>query len=139
MPIGALRIPGRAYQRRNKMLKHTAQYVLAAVLATAFSLPSSAQHNTWQIDSDHSYARLSAGVSADSNFTLGAARVSGTLSLDRKDPVKSILVLDIYPAGTYLPAINPDGKSTIDSLSDVANYTFLSFHSRRATLTRDGK
>jgi len=104
-----------------------------------FCCVTSAQQNTWQIDSDHSYAWLSAGVSADSNFTLGAARVSGTVNLDRKEPVKSRLVLDIYPAGAHLPAVNPDGKLTIESLSDVADYTLLSFHSQRATMTRDGK
>lgn len=121
------------------MLKHIAQYVVSAVLATAFSLPSSAQDNTWQIDFNHSYARLSAGVSANSNFTLGAARVSGTVNLDTKDPVKSTLVFNIYPAGIYPPAVNPDAKLKIDSLSDVANYTLFSFHSRRGALTPDGK
>jgi polyisoprenoid-binding protein YceI len=61
------------------------------------------------------------------------------VNLDGKDPVKSSLVFNIYPAGTHPPAVNPNGKLEIDGLSDVANYTLLSFHSRRARLSRDGK
>jgi polyisoprenoid-binding protein YceI len=112
------------------MLNTITKFAMAAVLAGAFTAPSYAQEGNLKVDSDHSDASFSIdGAMNKTNQTihLGAARVSGTVNLDRNDLTKSTFAFTLYPAGS--PAIDPD----------LGNDTLISFQSERVSLIGEGK
>jgi hypothetical protein len=88
--------------------------VLILAIATITAVPAIAKEGTWKLDADHSTARILLGANA---FNIGVAHVSGKVELDAAKPRNSILDLSINPAGGKL----------------------ITFKSRRATLSPDGK
>jgi hypothetical protein len=75
----------------------------------------------WQIDSGHSYARLSLGAGSNA-LEIGVARVSGDVVFDANDPVDPVVNLRIAPE-------NDTG----------ADHATISFSSKRSMITADGK
>jgi polyisoprenoid-binding protein YceI len=84
------------------------------------SVPVLAQ-DTWQVDPQHSIARLSLG-SGSNAVEVGLARVSGDVVFDSNDPADPSVNLKITP---------DDGP--------VAQYEQMRFTSEQSTLTSDGK
>ena len=115
--------------------------LVASVLAGAFTAPSHAQTASYKVDSDHSDARLSIdGTVNNTNqtITLGAARVAGTVNLDKNDLADSTFAFNLYPATSLSQAIDQEGKPLKGTGSDLANYTLVSFQSERVSSTSDG-
>ncbi len=131
------------------MFKHTAVIAMAGVLGVGILTLSvagkpSSTSGTWQVDSQRSEAQLITDGTTDSgkkkmNFTLGFARVNGTLKLDDGDPANSKLDLHIYPASSRAPVIGEDGKVKATWLADLANHTMICFHSKKIVRTGDDK
>ena len=116
--------------------------LIASVLAGAFTAPSQAQTGSYKVDSDHSDARLSIdGTVNNTNqtITLGAARVAGTVNLDKNDLADSTFAFNLYPATSLSPAIDQEGKPVKGTGSDLANYALVSFQSQRVSSTSDGR
>jgi polyisoprenoid-binding protein YceI len=128
-------------KRRKKMSDRISKFAIAAVLAGGLSLPSYTQAQSRKIDSSHSDARLSMDGtigSPNQTITLGAARVSGTMNLDKDNLTKSTFTFSVYPASSPSASIDPNGKPTSGDASDIANYTLVSFQSERVSMTSDG-
>jgi len=104
-------------------LLHTFQFAigkigvvsLLSVLALFASIPALAQDSTWKVDGDHSFARLSAGATE-----LGIARVTGNVVFDVKNPADPAVSLTIDP-------------------EQSAQYSTITFRSKRSAMTDDGK
>lgn len=92
----------------------TQRIVLILAIATVVAVPAVAKEGNWKLDADHSTARILLGANA---FNIGVARVSGNVELDAAKPTNSVLDLSIDPAGGKL----------------------ITFKSRHATVSRDGK
>jgi polyisoprenoid-binding protein YceI len=94
------------------------------LLALAFciaSIPAHAQGGVWQVDAEHSIARLSLG-SAPRAAEVGIARVSGNVAFDANDPADPVVNLNILP-----------------DKNSGADYSQISFKSKRSEMTSDGK
>lgn len=92
----------------------TQRIVLILAIATVVAVPAVAKEGNWKLDADHSTARILLGANA---FNIGVARVGGNVELDAAEPTNSVLDLSLDPAGGQL----------------------ITFKSRRATMSRDGK
>jgi hypothetical protein len=92
----------------------TQRIVLVLAIATVAAVPAVAREGHWQVDADHSTVRILLGANA---FNIGVARVGGNVELDAAEPTNSVLDLSIDPA--------QDKRIT--------------FKSRRATMSREGK
>jgi len=101
----------------NKVLRPMA--VMLALTISA-SIAAHAQE-TWQVDPQHSVARLSLG-SGSNALEIGLARVSGDVVFESSDPADPSFYL----------SIKPDNGPQVDSAE-------MSFTSRRSTITSDGK
>jgi polyisoprenoid-binding protein YceI len=130
------------------MLKHTAVFAVAVILALAVlgfdvaNKPAS-MAGSWQVDSRHSDAKLTTDATTDfgktkMNVTLGFARVTGRVRID-DDPTKSSVDFRIYPATSMAPSIDEDGKSLSHWLENMSNHTLVCFHSKRVVRTPDGR
>jgi hypothetical protein len=93
--------------------------VLALAIGIA-SIRARAQDSIWQVDANHSIARLSLGSGTES-AEVGVARVSGNVVFDSSDPADPVISLSIEPD---------------ESLA--ADYSEISFKSKRSTMTSDG-
>jgi polyisoprenoid-binding protein YceI len=123
------------------MSNRLSKFAMAAILAGGITVPSYAQAESRKVDSDHSDARFSIDGtigSTNQTITLGAARVSGTINLDKDNLTESTFAFSIYPAGSRSPAIDSNGRPTSGDGSDIANYTLVSFQSERVSMTSDG-
>ena len=99
---------------------------LALLLLLAFavclaSVPARAQGGIWQVDAQHSVARLSLGRGSNA-FEIGVARVSGDMFFDSNDPADPSVSLKITPDN-----------------APSAEYPTMSFTSQRSAMTSDGK
>lgn len=128
------------------MLKHVAAIALAGFLGLGVSGTPTPRSNTgsWQVDSRQSSAQVitdgTTGFGKTKvNFTLGFARVNGTIKLDDADPANSKLDFRMYPATTSSPIIAEDGSFKQEWLANVANHTLVCFHSNKVVRTPDGK
>lgn len=92
--------------------------ILAVCVA---SVPAHAQGSTWQADAQHSIARLSLG-SGSRSVDVGVTRVSGTVAFDANDPADPVVNLELTPEN-----------------SGGADYSQISFKSKRSEMTADGK
>lgn len=117
----------------------------AAILLTgASNAPAPAPvSGSFQIDTRHSDAQLITDGMTDFGskkvtFTLGFARVNGTLNLDA-DSAKSKFDFRLYPATSTTSPIGEDGKIKADWLANVANHTLVCFHSKKVVRTADNK
>ena len=123
------------------MKSKVSQFALASVLAPGFAAPALAQNTNWKLDSDHSAGRISIGSTADPNtiFEAGIARVKGSVRLNAGSPTNSWFDFTIYPADQGPASINEDGSLNAAEFSNVARSTAITFRSKEAKLTRDGK
>lgn len=97
-------------------------FLLLLAFAVCFaSVPARAQGGIWQVDAEHSIARLSLG-SGSNLLETGVARVSGDAVFDSSDPADPVVELNI----------NPDNRLGPD-------YSVISFKSKRSAITGDGK
>jgi len=99
---------------KSKVALNTRRILLILAMATLVTVPAVAKEGKWKLDADHSTARILLGANA---FNIGVARVGGNVELDAAEPTNSVLDLSIDPAGGKL----------------------ITFQSRSATRTRDGK
>jgi polyisoprenoid-binding protein YceI len=123
------------------MSNRISTFVTMVILAAGITIPSYAQTKSWQVDSNHSDARLSIDRTVNSvqqTITLGATRVSGTINLDKDNLAECTFAFSIYPAGSRSPAIDPNGKPMSGDGLDIANYTLVSFQSEHVSTTSDG-
>jgi polyisoprenoid-binding protein YceI len=135
-------------EREKTMLKHTAVFAIAVVLALAvlgLDAPNKPASMTgfWQVDARHSDAKLITDATTDYGktklkVTLGFARVNGRVKLD-DDPTKSSVDFRIYPATSMSPVIAEDGKFLSHWLENMSNHTLVCFHSKRVVRTPDGR
>ncbi len=96
--------------------------LLLLALAVCFvSIPARAQGGIWQVDAEHSIARLSLGSGSQST-EVGVAHVSGNLVFDSSDPADPVVDLNIKPD----TRVGPD-------------HSEISFKSKRSAITIDGK
>jgi len=93
--------------------------LLLTLALAAASIPAYAQTGIWQIDAQHSIARLSLG-SGPRAVEVGVARVSGSVAFDASNPADPLVNLNIEA-----------GKG--------ASYSEISFRSKRSEITKDGK
>ena len=93
--------------------------LLALAVAIA-SVPARAQDGTWQVDREHSIARLSLGT-APTSAEVGVARVGGKVVFDSSKDADPVVDLNIKPDGPR------------------ADYSTISFKSKRSERTSDGK
>ena len=115
--------------------------LIASIFAGAFTAPSHGQTGRYKVDSDHSDARFAIDdkmTETNQTITLGAARVAGTVNLDKNDLAGSTFTFNLYPATSLSPAIDQEGKPVKGSGSDLANYALVSFQSERVSSTSDG-
>ena len=117
-----------------------AAFLLTGASNTSAPAPAS---GSFQIDTRHSDAQLiTDGMTDFGNkkvtFTLGFARVNGTLNLDT-DPAKSIFEFRLYPATSMTSPIGENGKIKAEWLANVANHTLVCFHSKKVVRTADNK
>ena len=96
-------------------------FLLLTLAVGVAAIPAHAQDGAWKIDGEHSVARLSLGTSPKS-VEVGLARVSGNLTVDANNPADPVLNLDIVPGN-----------------GDTADYSKISFNSKRSEITGDGK
>ncbi len=127
------------------MLKRIALIAMAGFLTSGFSgAPSTTATGSWQVDSRQSSAQVITDGTTDFgkknvSFTLGFARVNGTIKLDDANPANSKLDFSMYPATTSSPVIAENGKFKQEWLANVANHTLVCFHSKSVVRTPDGK
>ncbi len=96
-------------------------FLLLALAIGIASIPAHAQNGIWQVDAEHSIARLSLG-SSPASAEVGVARVSGNVVFDSSDPADPIVNLNIKPDNSL-----------------GADYSEISFKSKRSAMTSDGK
>lgn len=96
-------------------------FLLLALAVGIASIPAHAQDGLWQVDTEHSIARLSLGSGARA-AEVGVARVSGNVAFDANDPADPVVNLNIKP---------DKGLG--------ADYSQISFKSKRSEMSSDGK
>ena len=132
------------------MLKHTVPFAAAVVLSIlALAIPGrtispASPAGSWLVDDHHSDARLATDGTTDfgktkMTFTLGFARVNGTVRLDGNDPANSAFDFRLYPAMSMAPTIDEQGKVKIEWFTHYANNTLVCFHSKGTQQTADGR
>jgi len=120
------------------MLKKVVLAAAVVSIAAAFPVLSSkpiATTGSWHVDASHSDAQFTADGTTDfgktpHTYTIGFARVSGSVTLDSADPSKSAFDLHIYPANSIEPPINEQGKVKSRWLLNRATQTLVCFHSK---------
>jgi polyisoprenoid-binding protein YceI len=121
------------------MLKYTVLFTATVVLAIlALAIPGrtispASPAGSWSVDDRHSDVQFTADGTTDfgktkMTFTIGDARVNGTVKLDNDDPANSAFDLHIYPATSMAPSMNEAGKAMNHWLSNLANNTLVCFH-----------
>jgi polyisoprenoid-binding protein YceI len=137
------------HERKKTMLKHTAVFGMAVLLALAVlgldapNKPAS-MAGSWQVDTRHSDAKLTTDATTDygktkMNVTLGFARVNGRVKIDDGDPTRSSVEFRIYPATSMSPVIAEDGKFLSHWIENMSNHTMVCFHSKKVVRTPDGR
>jgi len=94
-------------------------FLLLTLALAVVSLPARAQSGIWQVDAQHSIARLSLG-SGSRSVEVGVARVSGSVAFDASNLADPLVNVNIDPV-------------------KAASYSEISFKSKQSEMTRDGK
>jgi hypothetical protein len=116
--------------------------VAAGILAMVVPGKPVATTGSSQVDARHSDAQLSTDGTTDfgktkTTFTVGIARVSGTVELDGGDSANSAFDFRMYPATSMAPPIG--GKVKIGWFANHANNTLVCFHSKDTRQTASCK
>jgi polyisoprenoid-binding protein YceI len=126
------------------MTKYLALLAAASILAIAVPRKSAPVTGSWQVDSVRSDAQLSADGTTGfgktkTTFTLGFARIKGTVKLADGDSATSAFDFTMYPANSMAPPIDEEGKVKIEWFTNHANNTLICFHSKGTRQTTDGR
>ena len=128
------------------MFKHVALLAaLAVILASSTAEEPLSPVGSFQVDSRHSDAQLSTDGTTNfgktkMTFTIGFARVNGTVKLDSSASANSAFDFRMYPATSMAPSIEEiTGKVKIEWFANHANNTLVCFHSKGALRTTDGQ
>ena len=95
--------------------------LLLALAASITSIPAHAQDDVWKADKEHSIARLSLG-SGTNAVEIGIARINGHVIYNGTESGNAVVKLNISPEN-----------------GQRADYSEISFNSKRSMLTPDGK
>lgn len=111
------------------------------IFAAVAAAPVLAQSNSYSVNFDHSVAAVSIDNSGDqnSNFQMGIARTTGSAILDVKNPSNSSFNFTIFPSAGVSAPVYADGSWAKGQLPNAATYTILTFKSKQAQLTNDGR
>lgn len=125
------------------MTKYAALFAAALIFAMAVHRTPVAPTGSWQVDASHSDAQLSTDGTTDfgktkTTFTIGVARVNGTVKLD-ENSANSAFDFRMYPAASMAPPIDEEGKVRIEWFTNHANNTLVCFHSKGTQPTADGR
>ena len=96
-------------------------FLLLALALGITAIPVHAQNDAWKVDGEHSIARLSLG-SGMKSVQVGVARVSGNVVLDANNASDPLVNVTIMP-----------------EKGQAAEYSKISFSSKRSAITDDGK
>ena len=126
------------------MIKYAALITTVVILALAAPGKPTVPSGDWQVDSRRSDVQLSTDGTtnfgkANTAFTIGFARVGGTVKLDRADSARSSFHLDFYPSNSTTPTVDHDGNVNSDWFSNRANNMMICFHSQNIQKTADGR
>ena len=126
------------------MIKYATLFTAGLILALAIPRKPITTTGSWQVDERHSDAQLSTDGTTGfgktkMTFTIGFARVNGTVKLDGADSANSAFDFRFYPATSMAPTIGEDGKVEIEWFTNHANNTLVCFHSKGAALAPDGR
>ncbi len=128
------------------MFKHVALLTaVAVILASSISGEPLSPAGSWQVDERHSDAQISTDGTTNfgktkMTFTIGFARVNGTVKLDGTDSANSAFDFRMYPATSMAPPIEEiTGKVKIEWFANHANNTLVCFHSKGVIRTTDGQ
>jgi polyisoprenoid-binding protein YceI len=115
--------------------------LLASILATAPIVANGPTFDPWQIDSSHSTARFTLASSSGASwpYELAIAMVAGSLDWDASRPTDSRVSFSIYPAGEASRLLTREGGLRTGGIATLSNYSVLSFQSKRAFVSPDGK
>lgn len=117
--------------KRKAFFMLTAAAALISIVSSA-AVPLQAQTATLSLDARHSTAQFFIGSPVDPySFSPGFADVSGKVALNFEAPGRSVVNIQIYPAGAKVR----DGVVQ----TDLAEYATLSFASKGAVLLTDGR
>lgn len=119
-------------------------FVVAFFALAVSGKPSPTTGGSWQVDPHHSDVQLITDGTTDYgkkkiNFTLGYAKINGTLKLDDADPANSKINFSFYPGNSKGSPIAEDGTMKAAWMANLANHTLVCFHSKQVVRTPDGK
>jgi polyisoprenoid-binding protein YceI len=126
------------------MIRYAGMISALVILALAAPGKPVAPSGSWKVDSRTSDVQLSTDGTTDfgkknTTFTLGFARVGGTVKLDGADSTKSSFHVDFYPSNSTAPTIDHDGKVSSEWFSNRANNMMICFHSQSVEQTSNGR
>jgi polyisoprenoid-binding protein YceI len=126
------------------LLKLQHKKMLSGVLLGLASLflfqgVASAQSETWTLDPAHSFARFTVRHLKISTVHGGFNKLSGNIQYDPKDVTKTAIQVTIDATSVDTGNDNRDRDLRSDNYFDVAKYPTITFRSKRAVATGDGK
>ncbi len=132
------------------MFKYGGLFAGGAVLAMlAVAIPGRTStpafvSGAWMLDGHHSNAQYVADGTTDFGktkmiFTIGYAKMAGTVKLNSADPSKSSFDFTTYPASSEAPPMNEDGMVKTQWLGMQANHTLVCFHAKGVQQNADGR
>jgi polyisoprenoid-binding protein YceI len=107
------------------------RYIVSTFLATILALPAVGRASTWEIDSAHSSAQFAIRHLMVSTVRGDFRKVSGTVTLDDKDPTKSMVEATIDVASLNTGIEKRDNHLKSPDFFDVAQYPTMTFKSKK--------
>ncbi len=130
----------------SRILRFSTNHALAifvgvAIAAALVPTRAFASDNGGSLDSGASVARIFLGSARNpESVNIAVAQVSGTAKLDPAHLDRSVVDLNIYPAGEdWGTALNADGDLPAGYVPDNSAHTLLTFKSSHVSVADDGK
>jgi polyisoprenoid-binding protein YceI len=126
------------------MFKRIILLAVVSILPLAFHGKALTTSGSWELDASHSNAQLSTDGTTDfgkskTTFTIGFARLNGTVKLDGDNPANSAFDFRFYPAMSMAPSIDEHGNVKLEWFTHYANNTLVCFHSKGTRQAADGR
>ena len=115
------------------------RFGLIVVTNLAMAASAAAQAGTWQIDPNHSAAQFSVRHLGVSTVRGAFTKVSGTAKHDPSDPTKDSLDATIEASSIDTRVAMRDNDLRSPNFLDVQKYPTITFVSKQAKATGDGK
>jgi polyisoprenoid-binding protein YceI len=131
--------PIRAILYAISVRSRTARIVLGAFAVLLLAASASAQVVTWQIDPNHSAAQFTVRHMMISNVTGSFQKMSGTVQYDPTDLSKTVVDVTIDAASVDSRNDSRDKDLRSPNFFDVEKYPTLTFKSKRAEATGEGR